>query len=145
MRAMRALAFVFESLNATFAVFAQAFMCSRMRFLSAMDSPSRNFTPSFTPPVCQYLVVRTAMRSALGMKPGTTRTRRSMGGWLTGLMSAAVFAASSHFAFGRTLGRQTRVGSKRGFGLDFVMAAPPSFPVVYADQPRSGTTGTGRI
>src|SRR5258706_6992842 len=60
-----------------------------------------------------------------------------MGGWLTGLMSAAVFAASSHFAFGRTLGRQTRVGSKRGFGLDFVMAAPPSFRVVYAERMRA--------
>src|SRR5450432_911593 len=107
---MRTCGLVFDGTKTTLDVFAQAFMCNRMRLRRSAASPSRKPTVSFTPPPCQYLVVSTAMCAGVGANPGTRPTSRSTGGWLAGLISVAVGAASIQWFRGRNLGRQTSVG-----------------------------------
>ena len=62
------------------AVFAQAFMCDTIRLRRAAEGPSRKPTANRTPLVCQYFVVKTAMRSGVGANSGMALIRRSTGG-----------------------------------------------------------------
>src|SRR6266566_2458156 len=107
---MRTCGSVFVCTKRTLADFAQAFMCPRIRVLSAAGALSRNATVNRTLPAFQYLVVRTARRIASGAKPGITRTNRSMGGWLTGLIERAFAAASTQRFCGSCFGVQQMGG-----------------------------------
>src|SRR6266851_4741136 len=82
-------------------------MCSRIRARRSAGALSKKPTVNRTPPECQYLVVKTAMCSGVGANCGVTLRSRSMGGWLTGLMSAAVRAAEIHRSRGNIFGRHT--------------------------------------
>ena len=81
---------------------------------------SRKATFSFTPfDVCQYLAVRAEI--FIGSSAPANPFRPSVRGALTGLISMAVLAASSHWSFGNDLGEHVITGVfDVVFDVDFV-------------------------
>src|SRR3954454_15906441 len=101
---------------------AQAFICSKMRALSATGADSMKLTVRRRGVGPQYLAVRTAMRSGSETRSAPHSPVWAVGpiaGAFTGLISMAVLAAAASSDFGSVFGVQ-RAGPPLSFWLSWL-------------------------